>query len=191
MADNSNQQGNDPIRTLDRSGTKTQQFGFDVARSGDAELLGPADSRTLLLTSAGLTTASTNYTTGDQMGTEMSHATAVRTAKGLVVVSASIVDKAKVIGATDLYVFDASTTPAADNAAAAWSDADMLKLLGIIHFNDVITSGNNYQVLATNLPLVLKPASGTTVYFDFVARANPAFFGAVGDLQVRLGIVQD
>lgn len=191
MADNSAQNATDTIRDVDRSGVKTQVFLHDIAQSGEAELMGLGDSKILTVTSAGLTTASTAYTSGDQMGTEITVTTAVRAARGLTVQAAVAIDKAKVIGAFDLFCFQAATTPAADNAANSWSDADMLNLVGVIHFSDVMTSANNYVVMATNLPLVLKPTSGTSLYFDFVTRTANSFFGAVGDLVVNLGIMRD
>jgi hypothetical protein len=191
MADNATQQGNDTIRTLDRSGVETQVSLLDVAQSGEAELLGLGDTRQIIVASAGLTTTSPTYTAGDQLGTELSFAGAVRPGRGGVIQSAVLVDKAKVVGAVDLFLFSAATTPAADNAANAWSDADMLNLLGVIHFNDLLTSANNFAVLGSNLPVVIKPGSGTTIYGDLVTRTANGVFGAVGDLQVSLGILRD
>lgn len=193
MADNTvlnTQSGGDTIRDLDRSGVKTQLVGLDVAQGSEAELLGLGDSRNITVTSAGLTTSVTNYATGDQMGTEVTLAS-TRTARGITIQSAVAIDKAKVLGAFDLFIFNAATTPASDNAANSWSDADMINCLGVIHFTDVMTSANNYAIMATNLPLVLKPTSGTSLYFDFVTRTANVFFGAVGDIVVNLGILRD
>lgn len=191
MADNTTQTGNDTIRTIDRSSVETQVTAHDIAQSGEAELLGLGDTRIVTGTSAGLTTASTAYLTGEQLGTEITLANIVRTGKGAVIQSAVLIDKAKVIGAVDGYVFSAATTPAADNAANAWSDADMLNLVGVIHFTDVVTSANNYAVMATNLPLAVKPGSGTSLFLDLVTRTGHTFFGAVGDLQASLGVIRD
>lgn len=194
MADNTQVAGGsgDTIRDVDRSGIKTQMMLLDVAQTGEAELYGLGESRLVIATAAGLTTASTNYTSGDQLGTELSFASIVRTARGAVVQSAVLSDKAKVMGACDLYLFSAATTPAADNAANAWSDADMLNCIGVIHFTDIIVSANNYLIQATNMvPLVVKPGSGTTIYGDLVTRSANVFFGAATDLQVTLGVIRD
>lgn len=179
------------IRALDRSGVETQITGLDIAQAGEAELVGLGHSKILTVTSAGLTTASTNYTSGDQAGTEITVSSAVRTGKGLIVQSAVLVDKAKVVSSVDLFCFQAATTPASDNAAAAWSDADMLNLLGIIHFTDLYQGANNYVLQATNPPVVLKPSSGTSLFFDFVVRAATNFVGAAADWVVNLGVTQD
>lgn len=191
MADNTPQNGTANIRAVDRSAVLTQVFLHDVSQSGDAELLGLGDSRIIVDTSAGLTTATTAYASGDQVGTEITLSSIVRTGKGGIIQSAAAIDKAKVMGAFDLYLFNAATTPAADNAANSWSDADMLNCLGVIHFTDVITSANNYLILPTNLPLVLKPGSGTSIFADVVTRTANSFFGAVGDLVINLGILRD
>lgn len=193
MADNSTQTGNDTIRTLDRSGIKTGVNLFDISQSGEAELFGLGDSITIKVQSAGLTTSTTAYNTGDTLGTELTFANAVRTGKGAVIQSALVTDAAKVTGTTgvDLFLFDAASTPAADNAANSWSDTNILKCLGVIHFSDVLVSANNHIWLATNLPVTIKPASSTSIFGVMVTRSGHTFFGAVTDLQVILGILRD
>lgn len=194
MADNttlSTMSGGDTVRDLDRAAVKTQVVALDIAQASESELLGLGDSRTIIGTSAGLTTATTAYIAGDQLGTEITLASIVRAAKGTIIQSAVLIDKAKVVGAVDAFLFSAATTPATDNLANSWSDPDMLNLLGIIHFTDVIQSANNFAVMATNLPILIKPGSGTSVFCDLVTRTGHTFFGAVGDLQVTLGASRD
>lgn len=192
MADNSAQNATDTIRDVDRTGVKTQVQLLDVAQTGDAELLGLGDSRIITATSAGLTTGATAYTIGDTLGTEMTWTSVVRTGKGAVINSAVLTDKSVKVSTVDLFLFDASVTPAADNAANSWSDADILKLIGVIHFTDVISSALNTIIQATNLPLVIKPTTGTTIYGYMVTRtANAGSFGAATDIQVRLGVLMD
>lgn len=194
MADNTTRaatSGGDVIRDLDRSGVKTPISLLDVAQSGEAELLGLGDARIITATSAGLTTSATAYTAGDQLGTELTLASILRTGRGAVIQSGVLIDKAKIVGAVDLFLFSAATTPASDNAANSWSDADMANLLGVLHFTDVIQSANNYAVLATNAPVVLKPGSGTSIFADLVTRTGHTFFGATTDLIVNLGVLRD
>lgn len=194
MSDNTERNltsGGDIIRDVDRSGVKTQVELIDIAQAGDAELLGLGDSRIVTATSAGLTTASTAYVTGDQLGTELTFSNIVRSGKGAVIQSALVVDAAKIVASLDLFLFSAATTPAADNAANAWSDADMANLLGIVHLTDVVTSANNIAVLGTNTPVVLKPGSGTSIFGNLVTRSGHSFFGATTDLKVILGVTRD
>ena len=183
--------GGDTVRTVDRSGVETPVALLDVAHSGDAELLGLGESRIVTATAAGLTTAATAYTAGDQLGTELTFASIVRTGKGCTIQSATLIDKAKVIGAVDLFLFNAATTPASDNAANAWSDADMANCIGVLHFTDILQSANNYVVLGTNAPIVLKPGSGTSIFGDLVTKTGHTFFGAATDLIVNLGVLRD
>src|SRR5437667_264578 len=78
--------------------------------------------------SAGLTTATTAYTSGDQLGTEITVGTMAAANAGYgAIVAIELVDYSAILGAVDVFVFGDTTTPAADNAAAAWSDADSLK----------------------------------------------------------------
>lgn len=194
MADNTTRavtSGGDTIRDVDRSGVKTQVSLLDISQSGDAELLGVGDTRPVSATSAGLTTSVTAYVAGDQLGTELTFSGITRTGKGVVVQSAVLLDKANIIGAVDLLLFSAATTPAADNAANAWSDADWANLLGVIHFTDVVSSANNRAGLASNCPVALKPGSGTSIFGDLVTRTGHTFFGATTDLIVALEVLRD
>jgi hypothetical protein len=142
-------------------------------------------------TSAGLTTATTAYSAGDQLGTELSFANAVRDSGGYgTVVTATLLDKAKVNAGVDLYLFDRSVTPAADNAAMAFSDADMAFCVGVVEFRAPKANANNSLALAVNLPLLVK-CNVTTLYGHLVTLVGHTFFGAVGDLVTSLAIVQD
>lgn len=142
-------------------------------------------------TSAGLTTSSTAYSAGDQLGTELSFANAVRDSGGYgTVVTATLLDKAKVNSGVDLYLFDRSVTPASDNAAFAFSDADMEFCVGVVEFRAPKTGANNSLAMAVNLPLLVK-SNATTLYGHLVTLIGHTFFGAVGDLVTSLAIVQD
>ena len=102
---------------------------------------------------------------------------------------AVIVDKAAVIGAVDLFIFNAASTPAADNAPNSWADADMANCVGVISASTVYTSALN-KVLTW-----ASPGAGEGVPFRSetgklwvvaVSRSANTFFGAVGDLIYKL-----
>lgn len=192
MADNSTQTGSDTIRTEDRSGTKTQVVMIDTASDAESERTGLPPSRVLTATSAGLTTSVTGYVPGDVVGTEMTFANAARySGGGLTVVSAILVEKADIMGAADLYIFDRASTPAADNAAATWADADVLNLLGVINFGAAQDIGANRQSVAVGgLPFIAVP-NATSLFGVLVTRSTHTFFGAVGDIQIKLGVISD
>lgn len=141
--------------------------------------------------SAGLTTASTSYTANDQLGTQLTFANAVRASGGSgVVQSATIIDKTLRIGAVDLLLFSASVTPASDNAAADFSDADMLSYLGRVPFPTPLTGASNYYADVPFLGLGFSVAA-TSLFGCLVTRTSHSFFAAAGDLVVTLHIAQD
>ena len=145
----------------------------------------------LQVASAGLTTATTAYVAGDQLGTIIEVTNAVRETGGTgTVLSATLVDKAKIIGAVDAYLFDRSVTLAADNAAADFSDADILFCRGILQFPPpkTVTSNGIATIEASGLAF---DCNATSLFVALVARAGHTFFGAVGDLVLTLLIAQD
>lgn len=150
----------------------------------------PKTSRVKVSTS-GLTTATTAYVTGDQLGGQLEFPNAVRSAGASgVVLSAVLIDDAKVVGAVDLYLFDRSVTPAADNAAAAFSDADMQFCLGVLSFPAPEQTANNGVATIEASGLAIVP-NATSLYGCLVAQAGHTFFGAADDLTVALVIAQD
>lgn len=151
----------------------------------------PVSTR-LTMTSAALTIVTTPYTAGDQMGTEMSVANAVRISGGsALIVGATCTSDAPATPASlfELNLYNAATTPAADNAAAAWSDADTQKLCGVLQFPAMQFGTNNgwTQAYLPN-PLAINCAV-TTLFADFVARGAIAVFTAATDLKVQLTVI--
>lgn len=140
---------------------------------------------TVTATIAGLTTASTNYSVGDQAGTETTIA-AIGAASGYVLVNdITMVDYSARIGAHELRVFNAATTPASDNSAASWSDADEWKLRGgIIYCSGIVTDSNNSTCNYAFKPFIAQCDGSGNLYVDVVLRAVPTsnFFSASTDL---------
>lgn len=147
-------------------------------------------TRHVQVQSAGLTTATTAYVANDQLGTILTFTNAVRVSGGTgIVQSAALLDQAAIVGAVDLYLFDRSVTLAADNAAAAFSDADMLFCLGIVSFpGPQGGTGNGIATLVSGLGI---SCNATSLYGALVTRAAHTFFGAATNLAVRLHILQD
>lgn len=151
----------------------------------------PAAKR-IQVQSAGLTTATTTYASGDQLGTILTFANAVRQngATG-VIQSATLLDQSQVIGAVDLFLFDRSVTLASDNAAASFSDADMLNCLGIISFPapTSVAAVNSLSTVVSGLGIM---PNATSLYGALVTRsANAVFAGGATSLAVSLHILQD
>lgn len=153
-------------------------------------MAGIANPFMLEVTSAGLTTSITAYTSADQLGTEITCSPSGAGNNSFVVVTAmAIVDYAKVTGAVDARLFYNSTTPAADNAAASWSDADENKLVpgGQISFPAPTVDANNSTVAIPNLWIGPFQLTGVSFYLDLITRSANAVFAAAGDLHVKLG----
>lgn len=146
--------------------------------------------------STGLTTAVTTYASGDMLGNEMVFASAARASAGSGRVrGATLIDKAKVLAATELWLFDRSVTPAADNAANAFSDADALFWVGTVFFPAPLQSANNYLSQATSsstgfLPMPYR-CNSTSLYGYLVTRSANGVFGAVGDIVISLFLELD
>lgn len=137
--------------------------------------------------SAGLTTATTAYTANDTLGTII---TMAMTAPGIIM-SAQLVDKAQIVGAVDAYLFDRSVTLAADNAANAISDADMLFCAGIIQFPTPTTQTNNGIAVIDSLAIPCVANAGNNMFVALVTRTAHTFFGAVGDLVITFNYTKD
>jgi hypothetical protein len=140
-------------------------------------------------TSSGLTVATTNYTSGDQLGAllqfDIGH-------PRFELRNAILIDKAGVLGGgtVDMLLFDRSVTPAADNAANAFSDADMEGLLYVVQFTTIVSTANQaiIQWINTSVHKAFE-LRGKVAYGALVTRSANNFFGAVGDVIVRLGVV--
>jgi hypothetical protein len=147
--------------------------------------------------SAGLTIATTAYTAGDTAGTEMSFANAARVSGWGGVINTAVLEdvQVKVNGmSVELWLFKAASTPAADNAAADWSDANMNNLAGIITFDSGSWRTNASNAVNVQHGLNIGyGCSATTLFGTFVLRGVPTgnFFTAVTDLRVTLNMLRD
>lgn len=180
-------------QVLGKDGTYTADLAGRDTGSGDGALYVDVRQKVsrVQVSSAGLTTATTAYVTGDQLGTILDFTNSVRiSGSSATLQSATLLDKAAVVGAVDLYLFDRSVTLAADNAAAAFSDADMMFCLGILRFPSTTTgTGNGFATIeASGLSVV---SNATSIFGALVTRSGHTFFGAVGDLVTSLVWAQD
>ena len=142
--------------------------------------------------SAGLTTATTAYTDGDQLGTILTFAIP-SSGTDCLIMAADLVDAANIIGAVDLFFFDRSVSLASDNAAGPTvSDADALFTQGLIEFPYPKLVGNNRISHIDSIGLPVHANVGATGFFGaLVTRSGHTFFGAATNLQVILHISKD
>lgn len=177
------------VKLVDGTDGGTDLLPGDATKGLRVDPRGSSD--VIQTSSAGLTTATTAYAVGDQLGTQLSFANVVRAAGGTARIdSAFLLDKAGIVYGVDLYLFSQSVTPAADNAPFAFSDADMMFCQGVVEFRAPRFGANNGLSVGLGLPIIVKP-SATTLYGCMVTQAAHTFFGSVSDLVVTLGISQD
>lgn len=141
---------------------------------------------TVSATSAGLTTASTAYTAGDDLGTIWSWS--ISPASYALCVGAVLHDKADILGGTTLYLFDRSVTLPADNAAptTAPSDADNLFAIGTIYFPAPDDLGANRLASVDSLGKLVHANASSTIYGMLITNTGHTFFGATTDIVIDL-----
>lgn len=154
-----------------------------TARTGRL-FVNPLDMLRISVQSGGLTTATTAYTGGDQLGTEFTLANAARAAgRGGYITGIILVSAADVIGPVDVVFTRESITLAGDNASWAISDADAIKIAGLVQLIGAFDIGNNRICQAHNIRIPYD-CVGTSLFASIITRSDHTFFGAVGDLQL-------
>jgi hypothetical protein len=142
------------------------------------------------VTSSGLTTATTAYSVGDQMGAQMTFAGAAVDSGGTgVILSAVVLDKADVTTDMRLHLWKASVTLASDNAAFSVSDADMQNYLGFIPVTTTDVGANRVGYLS-NVGIGYSCAA-TSLFVGVETRTAHTFFAAATDLWVALHFLLD
>lgn len=161
--------------------------GNDVNDTTPLPISARKDLQRIAVTSAGLTTSATAYTAGDQVGTQLTFANAARSSGGGgMIVGCVLISAADITGPYDLLLTDSSITLAADNAAFAISDADALKIVGLVQMSGAFDIGNNRIAQIYNLAMPYVCSGGTSLFGGLITRSAHTFFGAVGDIQVDL-----
>lgn len=138
--------------------------------------------------SAGLTTATTGYTAGDTLGTGWVFTTMVGTTGGAArLTGIRVYDKADIMQSMTLFFAAASITFGTDNAAPSISDADQAKIHGqaTLTFTDL----GNSRVATLDSISIPYYCDATSLYVYAITNTtlpSPTFFGAAGDLPIRL-----
>lgn len=158
---------------------------ISVDPTGNMNTLSRRDLQRISVQSAGLTTATTAYVAGDQVGTQFTLANAARvTGGGGTIVGVTLVNANDIIGAYDVVFFDSTTTPAADNAAYALSNADSLKIVGLVQLAGAYDLGASRIGQAYNLAIPYVCNGGTSLFATLITRVGHTFFAAVTNLQL-------
>lgn len=170
-----------------KSGTDGDYTMISVDAAGNVNVFARRDVGRVSAASSGLTTSTTAYTAGDQVGAQFTLASAARASGGSgTIVGVTLVDANDIIGAYDVVFFDSSATPASDNAAFSISDADALKAVGIVQLSGSFDIGGNRIAQAQNLAIPYVCNGGTSLYAMLICRVGHTFFAAGTDLQLTV-----
>lgn len=143
-------------------------------------------AKRILVTSGGLATSGGGYSVNNQMGTAFVFPDAVRKAGGYGMVStATIVDKANIVGALDLWLFSQAVTPAADRSAVSFSDNDMQYYVGTISFPAPTNLVNNRATSVPALGLNYN-CTGTSLYGYLSTLTSHTTFNEADNLLIGL-----
>lgn len=147
------------------------------------------------VTISGLTTAATTYTVADQMGTVGTAANVVGIPGGMLnIIGATVTDDSGVLGAFDLVIFNGTAAPtlAADNAAAAISAADNIKVVAVFSFLAAALVNTGGRIAGNFLPVSGAQAArcadtSKDLYLGLIARtANAVFAGGASSIRITL-----
>jgi hypothetical protein len=105
------------------------------------------------------------------------------------IASATLIDSANIVGAVDLYLFDQAVTPAPNNSAVNFSDADMQHFVGAISFPPPVSFVNNRAATVSAIGLSVS-IGGTTLYGCLATLTSHTFFNSSTDITVNLVIQQ-
>jgi hypothetical protein len=144
-------------------------------------------------TSSGLTIATTAYTTGDQMGGEMTLTSMARASGGSGIIRSVIVtsDDTVTVGAFDILLFPAAASPATDNSASAFSDANIQALIGTIPVPALTASTNNAFAMVNNLNIPFNTTTTANLFANMVARSAQVIFTTATALRLTFLVEQD
>lgn len=175
-----------PVVVTGAEGSKTV-LELTAASGGEQRVMGHRDLTRIAVNSGGLTTATTAYATGDQVGTQFTLTGAARASGGTgLIVGCVLTDAANIVGSYDVVIFRASVTLASDNATFSVSDADAKNIIAVIQTAGSVLLGNNRICHAYNLAIPYDCSGGTSLYAGLICRTGHTFFNAVTDLQLQL-----
>jgi len=131
------------------------------------------------------------YAAGDAVGGLLTFANAARVSGGGgVIKNMIIIDDDKETGALELWLFKATFTPTADNAAFTVSDADLENCIGVIS-----TANGDWFAAANNQVADVETSkrydlTGTSMFGQLVTRGTQTYT-ATTDITVKVALLRD
>lgn len=170
-----------------RAGTDGDYAPFSIDAAGQLDVKPRRDLVMIDVAVTGVTTATTAYVAGDQIGAQITLANAARASgMGGTIVGAVLIDRSDIMGPVDLVFTDSSITLAGDNAAYAISDADSLKLVALVQLSGAYDLTNNRIAQAYNIAIPYVCAGSTSLYCSIITRIGHTFFTSGSEPQLRI-----
>lgn len=174
------------VRNYAGAGTDGDYSALSAASDGNLRVDAHRDCVVLQAQSSGLTTATTAYSAGDQVGAIFSLASAARASGGNgVIVGVTLTSALDATGPFDVVFFRDTVTLAADNAAFSISAADTRKVVGIAALVGVYDLGSG-RIATTNSIGIPYDCTASTLYAALITRVGHTFFGATTDLELTV-----
>lgn len=132
------------------------------------------------------------YASGDVLAATQEVANAVPIATGTAILqSVFLLDKDDQGQPLDLVFLDVSGSIGTENAAAGPTDAVAATILGVVEIAaaDYVDLANSQIAVRTNLGIVVKPASGTSLYIAAISRGTGTY--TASGITLKLGFLQD
>lgn len=133
------------------------------------------------------------YASGDVIGGKLTLSDVAKLSGGVgTIMSIAIADKAKQNAALDIVIFNGEPGSFTDQAPFDPSDADLLKMAGVISIlaSDYASFNDNSLATLAAIGLGFNVDSGDDLFAAVVSRGTPTYV-STSDLQIRLGVVQD
>lgn len=173
-------------------GTQGSSVAITATSDGSMNTESRRDILFAQITSGSLTTATTAYTAGDQVGSIFTITSAARATGGTGrILAVTLHDETDIIGPYDVVFFRSSVTLASDNAAFAISDSDANLACGIVQLAGAYDIGNNRIAQAQNLYIPYACTGGTSLFAALICRAGHTFFGATTSLKLDVWLERD
>lgn len=163
----------------------------DVSTASPLPTWSLKDRQRLPTTVTGVTTATTAYVAGDQLGALITIANAARVSGGTGTIRQVAVNlTADITGAIDVVFFRDTITLAGDNLPFnIATDADILKVIEVVQLGTSIDLGGNRIARASGLDISYDCVGGTNLYASLITRVGHTFF-AVGDVTTLVCYVE-
>lgn len=165
---------------------------LSVSSTGDLHTISRRDTVRIAVTSTNITAPANSYAAGDQVGSLFTLAGAARVTGGSGIITGirltDVAGAAGVIGAMDVVFFDSTVTLAANNSAFSISDADVLKVIGIVQLAGSFSLTANRICQAFNLAIPYVCSGGTSLFAALITRSANGVFSTDTDLQLAVTV---